>query len=54
MWAGLPDMVTGYGGNNGASDGDGYIVVAYIPNSMKIDPHMTWQLHMYTFLNYII
>jgi hypothetical protein len=38
MWAGLPDMVTGYGGNNGASDGDGYIVVAYIPNSMKINP----------------
>lgn len=31
-------MATGHGGNNGASDGDGDIVVAYIPNSMKINP----------------
>lgn len=31
-------MVTRYGGNNGASDGDSVIVIAYIPNSMKINP----------------
>lgn len=30
-------MPTGYGGNNGASDGDSDIVIAYIPNFMKIN-----------------
>lgn len=37
MWVGFLDMVIGYGGNNGVLDGDGYIVVVYILNFMKIN-----------------